>query len=153
MRVISLAATLSCNLSAARRRVICSCFLNRDSASGEISRRQLTPHQWNPSPTTARLESDFNCPETLSCAPRSIKWTIWDVMAVPWAPRTFAPRALTGFIPLFLFAGLLEYMGARELPRPTEQEVQEPRLLKEPMPDRALQRGRLSIIPCRHDSR
>src|SRR6266581_4551324 len=138
MRVISLAATLSCNLSAVRRRVIVSSALSRDSASGEIFRRQLTPHQWNRSLTTARLESDFNYPETLSCAPRSIKWTIW---------------ALTGFIPLFLFAGLLEDMGARELPRPTEQEVQEPRLFKEPMPDRALQRGRLSIIPCRHDSR
>src|SRR6266571_599983 len=134
MRVISLAATLSCSLSAALRRVIFSCSFNRDSASGEISRRQLTPHQWNPSPTTARLESDFNCPETLGCAPRSIKWTISDVMAVPWAPRIFAPRALTGFIPLFLSAGLLEYMGARELPRPTEQGVQEPRLFKEPCP-------------------
>src|SRR6266446_7233908 len=127
-------------------RVIFSSSLNRDSASGEISRRQLTSRQWNPSLTTARLESDFNCQETLSCAPRSIKWTIWDVMAVPWAPRTFAPRALTGFMPLFLFAGLLEDMGARAPPRPTEQEVQEPRLFKVPMPDRALQRGRLEAV-------
>src|SRR2546429_7840965 len=80
----------------------------------EIFPSSPTRHPWRRLLTTARLESVSNCPETLNCARRSIKWTGWGAMAGPWAPRNFTPRALLVSMRLLGGGGLSAGIEATE---------------------------------------
>jgi len=78
---ISTADTLSFNRWAELWHGISFYSSNPNSALEEISPSSPTPRPWRPLPTTVRLESVSNCPETLNCARRSIKWIGWGVTA------------------------------------------------------------------------
>src|SRR5689334_4866128 len=91
----------------------------------EIFPSSPTRHPWRRLHTTARLESVSNCPETLNCARRSIKWIGWDAMAGHWVPRTFTPTVLMVSMRLLACDGLSADMDAREPQQPINPAIHE----------------------------